>query len=228
MLRVAKLSLVAVPLFALLTVAACGGKKPPTPPSTEVDASTATDMPAPPSTAGLTGDAGPSSGSGSSSASETPPPPASIALPTATAKGTLKGKKPGAVEIKADGSVSSGGKVIGKISGMAMQSPDGKDLLKVGSDGAVTTDSGTAYGSFVGDDLTLAKGDKVSVGDDGAVTMTTGGKAAPLGKFENLGAAKKAAALAVAFLNAPPAAEKPAAATKPAGKPAGKPVPKKP
>ena len=28
MLRVAKLSLVAVPLFALLTVAACGGKKP--------------------------------------------------------------------------------------------------------------------------------------------------------------------------------------------------------
>jgi hypothetical protein len=228
MLRVAKISLVAVPLFALLTVAACGGKKPPAPPSMEaLDASADADMPAPPSTVGLTSDAGPASDAGSST-TETPPAPASIALPTATAKATLKGKKPGAVEIKSDGSVSSGGKVIGKISGMAMQSPDGKDLLKVGSDGAVTTDGGTAYGSFSGDELTLAKGDKVSVGDDGAVTMTTGGKAAPLGKFENLGAAKKAAALAVAFLNAPPAAEKPATPAKPTGKPTGKPVPKKP
>jgi len=227
MLRVAKISLVAVPLFALLTVAACGGKKPPAPPSMEeVDASAA-DMPAPPSTVGLTSDAGPSSDGGSTATADPPPAPANIALPTATAKATLKGKKPGAVEIKADGSVSSGGKMIGKIAGMAMQNADGKDLLKVGSDGAVTTDSGAAYGSFTGDELTLAKGDKVSVGDDGAVTMTTAGKAAPLGKFENLGAAKKAAALAVAFLNAPPAAEKPATPAKPAGKPAGKPAPKK-
>lgn len=228
MLRVAKLALVAVPLFALFTVAACGGKKPPAPPSMEaLDASADADMPAPPSTVGLTNDAGSSSGGGSTGMSDTPPAPASIALPTATAKATLKGKKPGAVEIKADGSVSVAGKMIGKISGMAMQNADGKDLLKVGSDGAVTTDAGTAYGSFTGDELTLAKGDKVSVGDDGAVTMTTAGKAAPLGKFENLGAAKKAAALAVAFVNAPPAAEKPATPAKPAGKPAGKPVPKK-
>jgi len=227
MLRVAKISLVAVPLFALLTVAACGGKKPPAPPSMEAVDASAADMPAPPSTVGLTSDAGPSSDGGSTATADPPPAPANIALPTATAKATLKGKKPGAVEIKADGSVSSGGKMIGKIAGMAMQNADGKDLLKVGSDGAVTTDSGAAYGSFTGDELTLAKGDKVSVGDDGAVTMTTAGKAAPLGKFENLGAAKKAAALAVAFLNAPPAAEKPATPAKPAGKPAGKPAPKK-
>ncbi len=228
MLRVAKISLVAVPLFALLTVAACGGKKPPAPPSMDaIDASVEADMPDPGSSAGLTSDAGHTGhgGEAGATATEAPPAPASLALPTATAKATLKGKKPGAVEIKADGSVSSGGKMIGKISGMAMQNADGKDLLKVGSDGAVTTDSGAAYGSFSGDDLTLAKGDKVSIGDDGAVTMTTGTKAAPLGKFENLGAAKKAAALAVAFLNAPPAAEK---AAKPAGKPAGKPAPKKP
>jgi len=222
MLRVAKISLVAVPLFALLTVAACGGKKPPAPPSMEAVDASAADMPAPPSTVGLTSDAAPSSNGGSTATADPPPAPANIALPTATAKATLKGKKPGAVEIKADGSVSSGGKMIGKIAGMAMQNADGKDLLKVGSDGAVTTDSGAAYGSFTGDELTLAKGDKVSVGDDGAVTMTTAGKAAPLGKFENLGAAKKAAALAVAFLNAPPAAEKPATLAKPAGKPAPK------
>ncbi len=223
MLRVAKISLVAVPLFALLTVAACGGKKPPAPPSMDsIDASVEADMPDPGSTVGLMGDAG-HAGDAGAMATEPPPAPASLALPTATAKATLKGKKPGVVEIKADGSVSSGAKMIGKISGMAMQNADGKDLLKVGSDGAVTTDSGAAYGSFSGDDLTLAKGDKVSIGDDGAVTMTTGTKAAPLGKFENLGAAKKAAALAVAFLNAPPAAEK---AAKPAGKPAAKPVKK--
>jgi hypothetical protein len=154
---------------------------------------------------------------------------ATLALPTATAKVALKGKKPGAVEIKSDGSVMSAGKMVGKISGMAMQNADGKDLLKVGSDGAVTTDGGTAYGSFTGDELTLAKGDKVSVGDDGTVTMTTAGKAAPLGKFENLGAAKKAAALAVAFISAPPPAEKPAAAgAKPApAKPKPAPAPKK-
>ena len=227
MLRVAKISLVAIPLFALLT-ASCGGKKPPTPPSTEsIDASTGADMPAPPSTVGLAGDAGPATDAGAPGLPEPVASPATIALPTATAKVALKGKKPGAVEIKSDGSVMSGGKLVGKISGTAMQSADGKDLLKVGSDGAVTSDGGAAYGSFAGDELTLAKGDKVSVGDDGTVTMTTGGKAAPLGKFENLGAAKKAAALAVAFISAPPAAAPAATPAKPAGKPAGKPAPKK-
>ncbi|CAN5925366.1 hypothetical protein BH11MYX4_BH11MYX4_43650 [soil metagenome] len=226
MLRVAKISLVAIPLFALLTTAACGSKKPPTPPSMEpVDAAAGTDMPAPPSTVALTGDAGPTTDAGSPGIPDPAAAPAALSLPTATAKVALKGKKPGAVEIKSDGSVMSAGKLVGKFSGMAMQSAEGKDVLKVGSDGAVTTDGGTAYGSFTGDDLTLAKGDKVSVGDDGTVTMTTGGKAAPLGKFENLGAARKAAALAVAFISAPPAAEKPAAPAKPAAKP--KPAPKK-
>ena len=225
MFRVTKYSLVAIPLFALLTTAACGSKKPPAPPSTDsLDAAAGTDMPAPPSTVASEGDAGPPSDAGGSA---TPPPAASatLALPTATAKVALKGKKPGNVELKSDGSVMSGGKAVGKISGMALQNADGKSVLTVGSDGAVTSDGATAYGSFTGDELTLAKGDKLGIADDGTVTMTTGGKAAPLGKFENVGAAKRAAVLAVAFVVAPPAAEKPAAPVKPAGKPKPKPKP---
>ena len=98
---------------------------------------------------------------------------------------------------------------------MAMQSADGsKSILTVGSDGSVTAgDAATAYGSFSGDDFTSAKGDKISIGDDGTVTWTTAGKATPLGKYDNLGSAKKAGALAVAFYVSPPAAPKPAGKT---------------
>jgi hypothetical protein len=228
MLRVTKYSLVAIPLLALLTTAACGSKKPPTPPSTDIgDAAGGVDMPSTDaSTVALGGDAG---------ASDAAPPgvpdptaaPTTLALPTATAKIAIKGKKPGTVELKSDGTVSSGGKPVGKIAGMALQSPDGKGLLTVGSDGAVTAgEAATAYGSFTGDELNLAKGDKLAIADDGTVTMTTGGKAAPLGKYENLGSAKRAGLLAVAFVAAPPAAEKAAPPAKPPGKP--KTPPKKP
>ena len=224
MFRVAKYSLVAIPLFALLTTAACGSKKPPTPPSMDsIDASD-TDMPAPSSTVATAADAGPPADAAAPGVPD-PGAAATLALPTATAKIALKGKKPGNVELKSDGSVMSAGKLAGKISGMALQNADGKAVLTVGSDGAVTAD-GAAYGSFAGDELTLAKGDKVGIGDDGTITMTTGGKAAALGKFENVGAAKRASVLAVAFVVAPPAAGKPATPAKPPGKP--KTAPKKP
>ncbi|MDB4941791.1 MAG: hypothetical protein JWP97_1325 [Labilithrix sp.] len=214
MLRVAKYTFASVSLLALLATAACGSKKPAHPPESDaLDASASADMPGMPDTTGSVD--GGATGSSASSDS-TPPPAATLSLPTANAKAALKGKK--ALELKADGTVSSGGKAVAKISGMTLQNADGsKSLLNVGGDGAVTAgESATAYGSFSGDDLTLAKGDKVSVGDDGTVSWTSGaGKAATLGKFENLGGAKRAGALAVAFVVAPPAAEKAAA---PAGK----------
>ena len=115
---------------------------------------------------------------------------------------------------------------------MTLQSPDGgKTFLTVGSDGAVTTADGASYGSFAGDDLTTAKGDKLTLADDGTLTMTSGGKAAPLGKFDGAGTAKRSAVLAAAFVLAPPAAPapaaaKPAAGAKPAA-PAAKTAPKK-
>jgi hypothetical protein len=77
----------------------------------------------------------------------------------------------------------------------------------------------------------MAKGDKLTLADDGTLTMTSGGKAAPLGKFDGAGTAKRSAVLAAAFVLAPPAADKPAATpAKPAAgaKPAAaKPAPKK-
>jgi hypothetical protein len=158
--------------------------------------------------------------------------PSTLALPTAVAKIEMKGKKAAKVELKSDGTVANGGKAIAKVTGMQLQSPDGgKTFLTVGTDGAVTTADGASYGSFAGDDLTMAKGDKLTLADDGTLTMTSGGKAAPLGKFDGAGTAKRSAVLAAAFVLAPPAADKPAATpAKPAAgaKPAAaKPAPKK-
>jgi hypothetical protein len=147
--------------------------------------------------------------------------PTTLALPTATAKIAMKGKKAANVELKSDGTVTNGGKAVAKVSGLALQSPDGKSLLTVGNDGAVTAGD-AAYGSFAGDELTLAKGDKLALGDDGTLTWTSAGKGTPLGKFDGVGSAKRSAVLAAAFVLAPPAADKPAAAKPAATKPAGK------
>jgi hypothetical protein len=152
--------------------------------------------------------------------------PTTLSLPPSTAKIALKGKKPTNLELKTDGTVTNAGKAVAKVSGMKLESPDGKTLLAVEKD-AVNTGDGAAYGTFAGDELTITKaGDKVSLGDDGTLTWTAGGKPNPLGKFEGAGSAKRAAVLAAAFVVAPPAADKPAdkPAAKPADKPAAKPA----
>jgi hypothetical protein len=224
-------------VLAILFTAACGGSdKPAKGPEMEPVASAAPDMPPPPATADTT-DAKPAGDTPSPAVPDPAAAPATLALPTATAKADLKGKKAAKVEVKSDGTVANGGKAVAKVTGMTLQSPDGgKTFLTVGSDGAVTTGSGDSYGSFAGDDLTMAKGDKLTLGDDGTITWTTAGKAAPLGKFDGAGSAKRAVVLATAFVLAPPAADKapaakPAADAKPAAggaaKPAAKPATKK-
>lgn len=224
-------SFVVLALLAALTTAACGGEPPaPKTPETEPVASSApADMPAPPAT--VAADTKPAT----EATPGIPDPnaaPSTLALPTAVAKIEMKGKKAAKVELKSDGTVANGGKAVAKVTGMTLQSPDGgKTFLTVGSDGAVTTADGASYGSFAGDDLTTAKGDKLTLADDGTLTMTSGGKAAPLGKFDGAGTAKRSAVLAAAFVLAPPAAPapaatKPAAGAKPAA-PAAKPAPKK-
>jgi hypothetical protein len=214
-------------LAVLFSAAACGGD-PPTPktPETEPVAASTPDMPPPPATV-ATAETKPTTDAPPPGIPDPNAPPTTLALPTATAKLALKGKKPTNVELKSDGSVTNAGKAVAKVSGLALQGPDGKSLLTVGNDGAVTDGSGASYGSFTGDELTTAKGDKLALGEDGTLTMTSAGKASPLGKFENVGGAKRSAILAAAFVLAPPAAEKPAPAAKPAGKPAGKPAAKK-
>lgn len=224
-------SFVVLALLAALTTAACGGEPPaPKTPETEpVATSTPADMPAPPATV-----AAPETKPAPEATPGIPDPnaaPSTLALPAAVAKIEMKGKKAAKVELKSDGTVANGGKAVAKVTGMTLQSPDGgKTFLTVGSDGAVTTADGASYGSFAGDDLTMAKGDKLTLADDGTLTMTSGGKAAPLGKFDGAGTAKRSAVLAAAFVLSPPAAPAPAAA-KPAGAkpaaPAAKPAPKK-
>ena len=212
--------------LAFVFVAACGGSDQPAPKAPEVEpiaSGTPADMPAPPATTAAAASAAPTT--------DAPPPgvpdpsaaPATLSLPSATAKAALKGKKAANVELKSDGTVTNGGKAVAKVNGTKLETPDGKALLAVDKD-AVNTGEGSAYGTFSGDELTLSKGgDKVAVGDDGKVTWTAGGKASDLGKFDGVGSAKRAAALAVAFVVAPPAAEKPTTVAKPAGgdKPAG-------
>jgi hypothetical protein len=216
-------------LFSAIVATACGGSEPAAKaPEMEpvATAAPATDMPAPPSTAAAT-DAKPATDTPAPGVPDPAAAPTTLALPTATAKIDMKGKKAAKVELKSDGTVANGGKAVAKVSGMALQSPDGgKTFLTVGSDGAVTTSDGASYGSFAGDDLTMAKGDKLTLADDGTLTMTSGGKAAPLGKFDGAGSAKRSAVLAAAFVIAPPAAggDKPVTSAKPAAaKPAAKP-----
>ncbi len=232
----ANTSFIVLALFTSLVAApACGGSdKPAKGPEMEPVASAApADMPPPPATDAPAADAKPATDTPAPGVPDPSAAPATLALPTATAKADLKGKKAAKLEVKSDGTVANGGKAVAKVSGMTLQSPDGgKTFLTVGSDGAVTTGSGDSYGSFAGDDLTMAKGDKLTLGDDGTITMTTGGKAAPLGKVDGAGSAKRAIVLATAFVLAPPAADKaPAAGAKPAAggaaKPAAKPAAKK-
>ena len=165
-------------LASLLAIAACGGKKKPITPDETASNDGGTDMPS-------TDDAGmPDMMASSDGGSSTPMPekkaPPALALPAASAKITIK-KKP--VEVKSDGSVSIGGKPVGKLSGADMQDADGKTALSVSADGAVTTGDGTNVGSFTGDDLMLTTGDKYVLADDGNLSVTaSGGKAASWGK----------------------------------------------
>lgn len=218
--------------LVLSAVAACGGEPPAvkSPETEPVAAAGTADMPPPaPTTASTEKPAAPEapvSGVADPNAA-----PVTLSLPPATAKIAMKGKKTANVELKTDGTVTSGGKAVAKVSGTKLESPDGKTLLAVEKD-AVNTADAAAYGTFSGDELTITKsGDKLALGDDGTLTWTAGGKANPLGKFEGAGNAKRAAVLAAAFVVAPPAADKPAekAAAKPADKPAAaaKPAAKK-
>ena len=208
--------------LVLSAVAACGGEPPAvkSPETEPVAAASTADMPPPAPTTASTEKApvpeAPVSGVADPNAA-----PATLSLPPATAKIAMKGKKTANVELKTDGTVTSGGKAVAKVSGTKLESPDGKTLLAVEKD-AVNTADAAAYGTFSGDELTITKsGDKLALGDDGTLTWTAGGKANSLGKFEGAGNAKRAAVLAAAFVVAPPAADKPAPAEKAAAKPAG-------
>jgi hypothetical protein len=215
-------------LFASLLVAACGGDKPePKTPETETTpaAAATTDMPAP--SGDKTGtDTAATGDKPAGDATTTPAPaPEKPSLAVAAMKFTpkAKGKK---IEVKADGSVMADGKAAGKIAGDHIEDSSGKALVTLGTDGALSGDNLKAGAKVSGDDVVADDGSKVTVGDDGTVTVQDGaGKPHAVGKFDNVGTAKKTAALIVMAWMMPHGAAAPAG--KPAGKPGAKPAGKK-
>lgn len=214
-------------LFASLFVAACGGDKPePKTPDTEATpaASATADMPAP-----MSDKTGTDTGGGDKPAVDKPAPaPEKPSLAVAAMKfmPKAKGKK---LEVKTDGSVMADGKAAGKIAGDHIEDSSGKALVTLGSDGALSGDNLKSGAKVSGDDVVADDGSKVTIADDGTVTVQDGaGKPQQVGKFENVGSAKKTAALIVVAWMMPKGASavaaKPATPAKPAApatKPAG-------
>lgn len=209
---------------------ACGDKPPPKPPETTPSSE---DGGAGETKAEGSADAG---GGGTETAAkpeEKPAAPAALPMPTAAAKLTFKTKAAYTVEVKSDGAVTSGGKPAAKVMGMELQDDKGKTALKVDGDNIANAEGGP-YAKFEGDDLVALNGVKYNIGDDGALSSTDDkGKKAALGKSEGVGAAKRTALLAVAFVmwgqKAPAAPAGKADPKKPGDKPAGdKPAEKKP
>jgi len=220
----AHLPLAVLGLLVALTSSACGGSDKPaskTPETEPIGTSATPDMPPPPESVAPAASAAPTTDAPAPGVPDPNAAPATLALPSATAKIAMKGKKTANVELKSDGTVTNGGKTVAKVNGSKLESADGKTVLAVEKD-AVTTADGNAYATFAGDDLTMTKtGDKLALGDDGKLTLTSSGKASDLGKVDGASAAKRAAVLAAAFVLAPPAAEKPTATAKPTGDKAG-------
>jgi hypothetical protein len=181
----------------LLGSYACGGDAPPPKPpeSTPMGDEAGTSETS-------TGDATDSAASTASTEPSPPAAPAALALPAASAKLKVEGKKKMDVELKSDGTVSNAGKMAAKITGMELQGADGNPALKVDGDGAIMTAEGGPYARFEGDDLATQTGTKWTIADDGAMSSTDDkGKKTSLGKAEGVGAAKRASLLAIAYLS---------------------------
>lgn len=200
-------------LSAILLAAACGGSDKPEPkaPETEPVASAApADLPPPPATAAVEPAPAPA------------PAPEPVKLDVAAAKFTpaKTAKNAKAFEVKADGTVQSGGKPVLKVSGDHLEDATGKTVLTVGTDGTLTGADYKSGFKFQGDDIVSEDGAKVSVAEDGTVNGTFNKKTDTLGKFDSA-SAKKTAALVSFVLLAPKDAVK-AAPAAPEGKAAGK------
>lgn len=208
-------------LFASFVLAACGGDKPevkaPEGETPAVASNAPADMPAPASTTADKPADKPADAPADKPAAAPEKPSLAVAAMKFTPK--AKGKK---IEVKADGSVMADGKAAGKIAGDHIEDASGKALVTLGTDGALAGEGLKAGAKMSGDDVVAEDGSKVTVGDDGTVTVQDGAKKPEqVGKFENVGSAKKTAALIVVAWMMPKAAAAPA-------KPADKAAPAKP
>ncbi len=148
---------------------ACGGGSSDTNPNTTPSA-TAT----PSATETATATATASVTASATVAPPAPPPPIVVAAMKMTGP---KIKNP--VELKDDGTVMGGGKVVAKFVGAELQDASGKTLVAVAADGTLTMTGAQNTPKFNDkDELEIPGGAKMIIGDDGSVKlMNPDGKA---------------------------------------------------
>lgn len=206
----------------LVVLAACGGEKKPAqaPDPIPMGAGGQADMP--PSPSEKTSEAAPADKPQATEAQ-------SLAIKVAPMKlvpaKPAKNDKP--VELKADGTITVGGKTVAKISGDQVDAVDGSGtLVTVSMDGSLVGQGIKPGFKFVGDELVGENGSKLAIGEDGSINATTkDGKQEVLGKLEGGEKAKRAAALVTLLMvmskpvevptAQPSATAKPAATAKP-------------
>ncbi len=192
------LLLTLAPCAAALLLACGGGDNPP--PNTADNAPSAS---APVDTAPAPADTTPTpepSASAPPADTTPPPPPAPPPITVSALKFTASGPGFVSAELQADGSIVVKGKTVAKINNNEVDDPAGKALFSVGTDGSLSGDGLEKKASFSGDDLTGDEGVKISIADDGTVSFTgPKGKTKKIGKIDNVGSAKRAAAIVVAY-----------------------------
>jgi hypothetical protein len=188
---------VVFPFVALMVIglSACGGEAPP--PKAPEPPAPAQPAPPPPPPAEA-----PEPAPAETKAAEPAPEPALVvqALKFVPAKGS----KVKAMELKDDGSIMEGEKVVAKIAGDTLEDAEGKTIATVSKDGTVTIPDAEKPLKFSDiNELESDAGMKISVADDGTPTKVANAKAKPnanLGKFEGFNPkVRRAAALMLAL-----------------------------
>lgn len=180
------------------------------------ESSDKSDMPPAPTEKG-TGAAGSETAPAAEAAATATAPKTDIAIKIAPMKLTPS-KKGKTVEVKKDGTITSDGKPVAKISGDQIDALDGSGtLVTVSMDGSLVGQAVKPGLKFDGDKLVSDKGFEVAVGEDGNVTSTKDGKSETLAKVEGGSDAKRTAVLVTTVLVAKPG-ETPASAAAPAKK----------
>jgi hypothetical protein len=193
------LLLTLAPCAAALLLACGGGDNPP--PNTADNAPSASAPPADTTPPPPPVDTTPAPSASAPPADTTPaPPPAPPPITVSALKFTASAPGFVSAELQADGSIVVKGKTVAKINNNEVDDPTGKALFTVGADGSLAGDGLEKKASFSGDDLTGDEGVKISIADDGTVSFTgPKGKTKKIGKIDNVGSAKRAAAIVVAY-----------------------------
>lgn len=196
----------------LLLVAACGADKKPAQAPDPIVSNNSAQADMPPSPSEKTSETTPAEKPATNDAQTLAIKVAPMKLVPAKA-----GKNDKPVELKADGTITVGGKAVAKIAGDQIDALDGSGtLVTVAMDGSLVGQGIKPGFKFVGDELQGENGTKLSIGDDGAINATNkDGKSEVMGKMEGGEKAKRAGVLVtMLMLVAKPVETTPAPAKK--------------